>query len=88
MMRHIEPNLNPPDCDDGVTELQEEIGIWLEANTLLPSIINDQIMELVAFYEGHCDSGPTDPAYRAALAERLADMSVRVSKDLQPMTTK
>lgn len=83
MMRHIEPNLNPPDYDDGVTYLQEEVLGFLEEHTLLPSIINDQICELVIFYEKHSDGEMDDFHYREDLAEKLHSMSVQVSKSIE-----
>lgn len=47
MSRFIEPNLNPPDYDDGVTELQEEVGQLLE-DANMPTATVDAIMKLIA----------------------------------------
>lgn len=47
MSRFIEPNLNPPDCDDSVSDLQEKVGILLE-DADIPTAVCDQIMVLIA----------------------------------------
>lgn len=80
----IEP-CNPfENADDGVTELQEKVGQFLEENTPLPEIVNDQINELIRFYEEIVPTPVYQGDYHFAkdLAAKLVDMSVAINKKL------
>jgi len=72
-MRHIEPNLNPPDYEAPISDLEEEVLGFLEEKTLLPTVINDQIVGLVNFFEK--TDADTEARYARKLAERLRDMA-------------
>lgn len=79
MSRFIEPNLNPPDYDDGVTELQEAVLGVLEEN-LLPEILNDRICELVVFHERLGGDPQPVHSYAFHLAIKLRAMADEMEK--------
>jgi hypothetical protein len=79
----MEEKRNPFEtADDGVTDLQERVGMFLEAETPLPSIINDQVNELVRFYEEAMEDHKGDFYFSKDLAAKLVDMSVAINKKL------
>jgi hypothetical protein len=78
----IEPRNPFETADDGVTDLQEKVGMFLEAETPFPSIINDQVNELVRFYEEAMEDYKGDFHFAKDLAAKLVDMSVGINKML------
>ena len=70
----------PGEVDDGVTILQETVLEFLEDQTPLPEIVNDQIMMLVAFYEDNNipECAQQGREYKLALANRLEQMARKI----------
>lgn len=75
----------PPGCgrlpgeeDDGVTDLQEAVLGFLEDETMLPSVLNDQIVELVMFHERQDGIDHSD--YRHALVTHLRAMAGKLAR--------
>lgn len=78
----IEPRNPFETADDGVTDLQELVGGFLEEKTPLPEIINDQVCELVRFYEEVMPDYQGDWHFAKDLAAKLSDMSIAISKKI------
>lgn len=70
---------SPPEVDDGVTDLQERVLGFLEDQTSLPTIINDQVNALVVFYEK--TRPEVDEVYLICLASELRRMAAKIDKD-------
>jgi hypothetical protein len=81
-MSQIKGAPTPPDVDDGVTDLQEKVLGFLEDQTPLPTIINDQVSALVRFYEEAMEDYQGDYHFAKDLAAQLVDMSVAINKNL------